>query len=118
LSLRRLKYGGSWIRRDVSRIERMPTGMLIKKIQRQLKLSVIHPPRVGPIAGAVTTAIPYTAKAMPRLAGGKVSARIACSLGCNPPPPAPCRMRQMIRVARFGASPHRNELTVNRATQP
>src|SRR5208283_598629 len=104
LSLRRLKYGGSWISRDVSRIDRMPTGILIKKIQRQLKLSVIHPPRVGPIAGAVTTA-------MPRLAGGKVSARIACSLGCNPPPPAPCRMRQMIRVARFGASPHRNELT-------
>ena len=30
----------------------------MKKIQRQLKLSVIHPPSVGPIAGAMTTAIP------------------------------------------------------------
>ena len=44
--------------REVSSRERMPTGMLMKKIQRQVKLSVIHPPSVGPIAGAVTTAMP------------------------------------------------------------
>src|ERR1700736_3271509 len=103
--------------REVSKRETMPTGILMKKIQRQVKLSVIQPPSVGPMAGAVTTAMPYTANAMPRLAGGKVSARMACSLGCKPPPPAPCRTRQMIRVARFGASPHKNELTVKRATQ-
>ena len=29
--------------------------MLMKKIQPQLKLSVIQPPRVGPITGAATT---------------------------------------------------------------
>ena len=46
------------------------------------------------MAGATTTAMPYTAKAMPRFAGGNVSARMACSLGCKPPPPAPCRMRK------------------------
>src|SRR5580698_797478 len=103
--------------REVSRREMIPTGMLMKKIQRQVKLSVIQPPRVGPIAGAVTTATPYTANAMPRLAGGKVSARMACSLGCRPPPPAPCSTRQMISVAKFGASPHRKELMVNSATQ-
>ena len=34
------------------------TGTLMKKIQRQSKLSVIQPPSVGPIAGAKTTAIP------------------------------------------------------------
>ncbi len=96
----------------------MPTGMLMKKIQRQVKLSVIHPPRVGPMAGAVTTAMPYTAKAMPRLAGANVSARMACSLGCKPPPPAPCSTRQMMSVARLGASPQKKELMVNRATQP
>ena len=44
----------------------MPTGRLIKKIQCQLKLSVIQPPSVGPIAGAATTAMPYKAKACPR----------------------------------------------------
>src|ERR1700739_1180871 len=103
--------------RDESNREINPTGILMKKIQRQVKLSVIQPPRVGPIAGAVTTAMPYTAKAMPRFAGAKVSARIACSLGCNPPPPAPCRTRQIISVARLGANPHRKELSVKRATQ-
>jgi hypothetical protein len=97
--------------------EMMPTGMLMKKIQRQLKLSVIHPPSVGPMAGANTTAIPYTANAMPRFLGSKVSARIACSLGCNPPPPAPCKMRKIISMVRLGAMPQRNELIVNSATQ-
>ena len=42
----------------VSSSEMMPTGILMKKIQRQLKLSVIQPPRVGPMAGASTTAMP------------------------------------------------------------
>ena len=32
--------------------DRKPTGILMKKIQRQVELSVIHPPRVGPSAGA------------------------------------------------------------------
>ncbi len=44
--------------REVSRREMMPTGILMKKIQRQVKLSVIQPPRVGPMAGALTTAMP------------------------------------------------------------
>ena len=51
-------YGGSEISRFVSSSEIIPTGMLMKKIQRHEKLSVIHPPSVGPIAGASTTAIP------------------------------------------------------------
>ena len=38
--------------------ESRPTGMLMKKIQCQLKLSVIQPPSVGPMAGATTTAMP------------------------------------------------------------
>jgi hypothetical protein len=37
---------------------RMPTGMLMKKIQRQEKLSVIQPPRVGPMEGASTATRP------------------------------------------------------------
>ena len=44
--------------RLLSRREMMPMGKLIKKIQCQLKLSVIHPPNVGPMAGAATTAMP------------------------------------------------------------
>ena len=56
----------------------------MKKIHRQLNESVIHPPRAGPMAGATTTATPYRAKAAPRLAGGNVSVRMACSLGASP----------------------------------
>ena len=33
------------------------TGTLIKNNQRQLKLSVMYPPSVGPITGATTTAM-------------------------------------------------------------
>ena len=36
----------------------MPTGMLMKKIQRQEKLSVIQPPSVGPMEGASTATRP------------------------------------------------------------
>ena len=46
-----------------------------------------------------------------------VSARIACSLGCKPPPPTPCNTRKTISIERFGASPQRNELIVKSATQ-
>ena len=68
------------------------------------------------MVGATTTASPYTAKAMPRLESGNVSLRMACSLGCNPPPPAPCRMRKNTSTPKLGAKPHKNELTVNSAT--
>ena len=44
--------------RLVRKSESMPIGTLMKKIQCQLKLSVIQPPSVGPIAGATTTAMP------------------------------------------------------------
>jgi len=50
--------GGSWMSRWVSRRDTRPTGTFMKKIQRQEKLSVIQPPRVGPMAGATTTAMP------------------------------------------------------------
>src|SRR5579859_4835565 len=53
---------------------------------------------------------------MPRLASGNVSFKMACSLGCNPPPPAPCKIRKSTSTPRLGASPHKNELTVNSAT--
>ncbi len=36
----------------------MPTGTFSRKTQRQERLSVIQPPRVGPMAGAKTTAMP------------------------------------------------------------
>jgi hypothetical protein len=80
------------------------------------KLSVIQPPIVGPTVGATITATPYSAKAWPRFCGGKVSAKIACSLVGMPPPPSPCRMRKKISALRLGARPHKSELPVKSAT--
>src|SRR5579864_508135 len=105
--------GGSSTSREVRNSDKIPTGMLMKKIQCQLKLSVIHPPSVGPTAGATTTAMPYSEKAMPRRSMEKVSARMACSEGCKPPPPAPCNTRQMMSIVRLVEIPHRKEEIVN-----
>ena len=55
---RLLIHGGSSTRRVTRMKARMPTGMLMKKIQRQEKLSVIQPPRVGPMDGASTATRP------------------------------------------------------------
>jgi len=58
--------------------------------------------------------MPNSPNATPRRSGGKVSARMAWAIGCRPPPPVPCRMRNRISSARLGASPQSSELTVNR----
>src|SRR6202011_2140896 len=94
-----------------------PTGRLTKKIHRQIWLKVTHPPRVGPIVGAMMAVMPYSAKAKPRCCGGKVSAKIAWAIGCSPPPPAPCRIRKRRRKPRLGAIPQSKELTVKTVKQ-
>ena len=93
-----------------------PTGTLRKKIHRHPTESVSSPPSVGPSAGATTTAIPYTANAMPRCFGANVSARMDCSLGASPPPPAPCSTRKKTSHPSDVAVPHRDELAVKSAT--
>ena len=55
--------------------------------------------------------------AKPRLAGGKLSIKMACEMGCNAPPPAPCTMEAMIRKVRFGASPQAKEASVKMPMQ-
>src|SRR5579862_1623058 len=69
------------------------------------------------MVGAMIAVIPYAANASPRFSGGNVSARIACAIGCNPPPPAPCITRKRRRKPRLGAKPHSSELTVKMARQ-
>src|ERR1700730_18327044 len=70
-STSRVNSGGSDSTRLVRMTEIMPMGMLMKKTHRQLQLSVIQPPSGGPIAGAVTIAILYSAKAAARFAAEK-----------------------------------------------
>jgi hypothetical protein len=55
-----------------------PTGTLMRNTQRQLKLSVIQPPSVGPSTGATTVATAVSENAVPRCAGGNVSRMIDC----------------------------------------
>ena len=47
----------------------MPTGTLMKKIQRQDMLSEIQPPRIGPQIGATRVVIDQMASARPRRDG-------------------------------------------------
>src|SRR5579862_392774 len=57
------------------------------------------------------------AMAIPCFSRGKLSTRMACELGCIPPPPAPCSTRQITGVVREGASPQSRELIVKITTQ-
>src|SRR5689334_22654833 len=94
-----------------------PTGSLIRKHQCQEYESVSHPPSTGPAAGAVTTVMPYNANASARFSGGKVSAKIDCSVGASPPPPTPCNARANSIVVREVDIAHSTLLPVNSATQ-
>ncbi len=89
----------------------------MRNTQCQVRLSVIHPPSTGPIAGAETTVSPYRAKAWARWRAGKLSANIACSVGPSPPPPIPCASRATtIQVNEVDAA-QATEARVNMATQ-
>ncbi len=55
--------------------------------------------------------------AMPNCSGGKLSARMACSVGCKPPPLSPWITRKKTSQPKVGASPLSAELIVNPATQ-
>src|SRR5271157_5587923 len=69
------------------------------------------------MVGAMMAVMPYNANAKPLCCGGKVSARMACAMGCSPPPPAPCNTRKRRRNPRLGATPQSRELTVKTLKQ-
>ena len=56
--------------------DRMPIGILIKKIQCHDQLSVIQPPMSGPMMGPNIVPMPKIAMAVPCCAGGKVSSKM------------------------------------------
>src|SRR6202041_3371075 len=101
----------------ISAIVATPTGPLIRKHQRQVRLSASQPPSVGPTTGATTTATPNSANAWPRFCGGKAAAKIEWDTGTLAPPARPCRMRNRSNEFRFQACAHRIELTLNNPRQ-
>ena len=78
---------------------------------------MIQPPRGGPITGDTTTAMPQMAKAVPRLAGGKLSASMVCESGTIPAPPSPSTTRQKIRADMLVAIPQNRFAAANRMMQ-
>ena len=90
----------------------MPMGTFIKKIQRQSKLSVIKPPKVGPKMGATIMVMPVSAKAVLRFSGGKASITIDICIGCKPPPAIPCSKRNTMSMGKDTDKPQANEAAV------
>ena len=89
-----------------------PTGMLTKKIHRQLSESVMIPPKSGPAATAKPTVEPQIAIAFIR-AGPWYSAPISASAVANSAaPPIPWMARAISRTAMFHAIPQRNDAVV------
>src|SRR5277367_6452809 len=95
----------------------MPTGTLMKKIQRQVVLSEIQPPRIGPQIGATRVVIDQIVSASPRRQGGKIESSNACEPGIIGSETPPWTMRNSSSEGRSQAIPHRNEAAVNRATE-
>lgn len=89
----------------------------MKKTQRQLKLSVIQPPSVGPSTGAAIRPIPNVVIASVCSLGGKVSSRIACESGIIAAPAAPWSTRKTTIWWTPPASPHMAEVTTNINTE-
>ena len=67
--------------------------------------------------GATTTPRPKTAMAVPRLATGKLSRRIAWESGCSAPPAAPCTTRATMSQESSLAAPHVAEAKVKMTMQ-
>ena len=63
-------------------------------------------------------AMPNRAVAAPRLAGGKLSSRMACDNGCMAPPPSLAGRGQRTSIVMLVASPQSNEATVKIIVQP
>src|SRR5712692_3044754 len=84
-STSRVNSGGSDSSRLVRISETMPIGMLMKNTHRHVQWSVIQPPKGGPIAGAVTMAMLFSANAAARFGGGLAPVEQAILVDTFPP---------------------------------
>ena len=92
-------------------------GRLIRNIQRQTRLSEIHPPMIGPQTGATRVVIAQMPRAVARLLGGKIEISSAWEPGIIGPDTAPCRIRNANSDGKSQATPHRKDAMVNSNTE-
>jgi hypothetical protein len=94
----------------------VPIGMLTRNTQRQLKLSVSHPPRTGPRIGPIMTPPPNSAIARAWRLGGLMSNNVAWAKGTRKAPLTPWRMRKPTISGRVCATAQKKEATVKPIT--
>ena len=104
--------GGSVTNRRPRKTASTPIGRFTKKIHGHERLSVSHPPSVGPIAGPSSMTIPNRPIAWPCSSGGNVSRAIAWVVGDSTPPPIPWRTRNRINWPSVRESPHNSDAAV------
>lgn len=79
--------------RRQSRKATRPTGTLTEKIQRQSRVSMRMPPRMGPTRVAMPAVAPHRAIAPPRRVAGKMRVITAMVCGVISEAPRPCTTR-------------------------
>ena len=94
-----------------------PIGTLTKKIQRQLALSRIRPPIVGPRIGASIAGTATMLMTRPMRLGPATSAIISWPIGRIMPPPTPWMTRKTISCVVELASPHSTDPAVKSTSE-
>src|SRR3954454_24077425 len=92
----------------------IPTGMLMKKIQRHETSSTSQPPRIGPTIGPSSIGTPMMLITRPTRCGPAARVRIVIPAGMSMPPPRPWRTRKAISDSADHARPERIEPHRNR----
>lgn len=95
----------------------IPTGRLMKNTQRQLKLSVSQPPRVGPMIGPTMIPAPHSAIAWPCFSRGLMSSMKVCASGTMAAPKTPWSTRKATIEPSDQLSPQATEAATNPATE-
>ncbi|MNM63159.1 hypothetical protein D3C81_745180 [compost metagenome] len=99
-------------KRIAAKTQIMPTGMLIKKIQCQDRLSLIRPPKIGPKIGPTTVVIAQRPIACACFSLGKIRMSKVWLSGISGPPHRPCPIRKNTSMPNEFARPHKKEKIV------
>jgi hypothetical protein len=105
---------GTW--RRVVHAVTAATGMLIRKIHRQLPACSSHPPTKGAITADTPLNPAHVPIACVRSAGWMVASMMARLAGVISAPPIPCRARAAMSQPMPGAAAHSTDATVNQAS--